>query len=166
MRSPTSSEDSQLVILFKINHCILQYISGLWADWETLRFGKFPVNVDDGLMDQLMAELPKVLKKNLSTIPPCDMEHYRVAMNAVCSKDMLPKFRADLWIFMEACSYSGSCNPTDSAVVFLITEDYKFFHTFVQSPHVERLLGETATSILGTSKAVEVKLAGEVIPSL
>ena len=131
-----------------------------------LGFGKFPVNVDDGLVDQLMAELPRVIKKNLSSIPPCDIEHYRVAVNAVCSKDMLPKFRADLRIFMEACNYSSSRKPADSSVVFLITEDYKFFRTFVRSPHVERLLGETATSILGISKAVEVKLAGEVIPSL
>ena len=131
-----------------------------------LGFGKFPVNVDDGLVDQLMAELPKVIKKNLSSIPPCDMEHYRVAVNAVCSKDMLPKFRADLWIFMEARNYSSSRKPADSSVVFLITEDYKVFRTFVRSPHVERLLREMATSILGISKAVEVKLAGEVIPSL
>ena len=123
--------------------------------------GKFPVNVDNDLVDQLMAELPKVIQKNLSTILPCDPDHYQVAVNAVCSKDMLPKFRADLRIFMEACYYSSCRKPdADSAVIFLITEDYKFFRTFVRSPHVERLLGETAMSILGISKAVEVKLAG------
>ena len=67
---------------------------------------------------------------------------------------------------MEACNYSSSRKPADLSVVFLITEDYKFFRSFVQSPHVKRLRGEMATSILGISKAVEVKLVGEVIPSL
>ena len=89
-----------------------------------------------------MAELPKVIQKNLSTIPPCDLDHYRVAVNAVCSKDMLPKFRADLRIFMEACYYSSCCKPdADSAVVFLIMEDYKFFVLVYEVPMLRDCLG-------------------------
>ena len=107
-----------------------------------LGFETFPVNVDDGLVDRLMAELPKVIQKNLSTIPPCDLDHYRVAVNAVCSKDMLPKFRADLRIFMEACYYSSCCKPdADSAVVFLIMEDYKFFVLVYEVPMLRDCLG-------------------------
>ena len=88
-------------------------------------------------MNKLMAEFPKVIKKNLPTILPCNLYQY------VCSKDMLLKFRADLQISMKACYYSDcSCIPHNG------------------------LLGETATSILVISKVVEVKLVGEVILSL
>lgn len=39
---------------------------------------------------------------------------------------------------------------------------YKFFHTFIKSPHVEKVLCTTATEILGIERAVEVKLAEDI----
>ena len=114
-------------------------------------------------VDALMTRLPGVLVAAAATIPDEEKDHYKVAVNA-CEPDMLPKFRADIRIYMEACHYSSQ--KWEAGVVFLITEDYKFFRTFIRSPTVEKLLGETAKSVLNGDKAVSVKLAGEVIPSL
>lgn len=116
-------------------------------------------------VDALMNRLPGVLVAAEGTIPQDEEANYRAAMNAVCAPDMLPKFRADLRIYMEACKYCSQ-KWKSVGVVFLITEDYKFFRTFVRSPTVERLLGETVKIVLNGDKAVAVKLAGEIIPSL
>ena len=46
---------------------------------------------------------------------------------------------------------------------FLITEDYKFFRTFVRSPTVEKLQGETTMGMLKGEKAVAVKQVCAII---
>ena len=58
----------------------------------------------------------------MGTVLQEEQANYRVAMNAVCAADMLPKFRAVLRINMEACHY---CSQKWESVglVFLITED-------------------------------------------
>ena len=66
---------------------------------------------------------------------------------------------------MEACCYASS-RESGPNIFFLITKDYKFFRTFIRSPYVEGILKSTATKILGIPRAVDVKLAGEIMPNL
>lgn len=110
-------------------------------------------------VEALMNRLPGVLMAAEGTVSQEEEAKYRAAMNAVCAPDMLPKFRADLSIYMEACKYCSQ-KWKSVGVVFLITEDYK---TFVRSPTVERLLGETVKIVLNGDKVVAVKLAGKII---
>ena len=93
----------------------------------------------------------------VATIPDEEKDHYKVAVNA-CEPDMLPKFRADSLPlqFAEVGGWGGVPHHRGLQV----------FRTFIRSPTVEKLLGETAKSVLNGDKAVSVKLAGEVIPSL
>ena len=116
-------------------------------------------------VEAFLNRLPGALTTAAGTVPLEEKGNYRVAMNAVCSPDTLPKFRADFRIYLEACHYCSQRRES-VGVVFLITEDYKFFRTFIRSPTVEQVLGETAKFVLNGDKAVAVKLAGEVIPSL
>ena len=114
--------------------------------------------------DRLFKELPKALAALLPTVPKLEQAPVAVALNACSSNNFINRFSTDLRIYMEACLYSASC-PAGPAS-FLITEDYKFFRTFARSKHVERVLQETTTAVLGIAEGVTVKLAGEVIPSL
>ena len=72
-------------------------------------------------VDALMTRLPGVLVAAAATIPDEEKDHYKVAVNA-CEPDMLPKFRADIRIYMEACHYSSQ--KWEAGVVFLQVFSY------------------------------------------
>lgn len=149
---------------------VLQFSQGLWCDWEKLGYCEDSNLVGSTLVDQLLTRLPGVLGAALPTVHGAERAHFLTALNA-CAPDILgSRFRADLRIYMEASKFAEArCTPSDKPVIFLITEDYKFFRIFVRSPAVERLLKRTTLEILGSRSeggGVVVKLAGEVIPSL
>ena len=83
-----------------------------------------------------------------------------VALNACLGSDALPRFAADLRIYLEACRIAHHSAGT---VTFLITQDYKFFKTFIRLVDVEECLRSLARETLGIPTAVTVQLAGEVI---
>ena len=56
-------------------------------------------------MYALMNRQPGDLIVTVGTVPREEENNYRVAMNAVCAPNILPKLREDLRIYMEACHY-------------------------------------------------------------
>ena len=112
-------------------------------------------------VDELMTKLPGALAAALPSVPMAEKEHFFVALNA-CAPDTLGRFRADLRIIhMEACMNIAARSIPDKPTFLLITEDYKFFRTFVRSGVVEGLLCQNTLAILGISEWVVVKLVGE-----
>ena len=81
--------------------------SGLWSDWTDLGLVCDAQLVQPSDVDRLFVELPKALAALLSTVPRHEREQVAVALNA-CSSDTINRFRADLWIYMEACLYSAN----------------------------------------------------------
>ena len=116
-------------------------------------------SVDDDTMDRFMTRLPFEVKLLDQSILTGDEEAFKVSLNA-CHEDNLHRFKADLTIYLKACKIS---HYSPGRVTFLITQDYKFFKTFIRSPDVEDCLGRVAKEVLGIPTAVAVQVAGEVI---
>ena len=98
-------------------------------------------------VDLFLKKLPEALTAAQPTVALSDKQQFAVALNA-CSSDTIIRFKADLRIYLEACKYASG---RDKPAFFLITEDYKFFRTFIRSKSVEDILRQTACGILGIS---------------
>ena len=110
-------------------------------------------------MDSFMSRLPMAIQGLEVAALKRKREDYLVALNA-CLSDALTRFTADLRIYLEACKIAHHSAGT---VTFLITQDCKFFKTFIRSVDVEECLGRLAKETLSIPCAVTVQLAGEVI---
>ena len=149
-------------------YCFVQFSDGLWLDcpsdtWSGLGMvesldKKFMIS--NSVMEKHMARLP-VKVKLLDNIPlKGKWEDLLVVLNTCLGKDKLPRFIADLRIYLEA-GMIAHCSA--GSVTFLITQDYKFFKTLIRSVDVEECLGSLVKETLGIPTAVTVQLAGEVI---
>ena len=64
---------------------------------------------------------------------------------------------------MESCI---EAEKSGIQVQFLVTDDHAFFKAFVNSAIAEQVLRKEVEAVLEIRKAVQVKLAGEVIPGM
>ena len=72
---------------------------------------------------------------------------------------------SDLKIYLESCvALQLNDSASDSPEAFLVTDDHKFFHFFLQSKVISELFQDSIEQELGA--CIPVKLAGEVIPGM
>ena len=70
---------------------------------------------------------------------------------------------SDIKIYLESC-VALQLNASDSPEAFLVADDHKFFHFFLQSKVILELFKDSIEQELGA--CIPVKLAGEVIPGM
>ena len=157
--------NNQIIFVVKgTKYFFLQFSDGLWLDcpgeqWSGLGLVEAidqKYIIDWPTMDSFMSRLPMAIQRLEVAAFKGKREDYLVALNG-CLGDALPRFTADLRIYLEACKISHHSAGT---VRFLITQHYKFF---VRSVDVEECLGRLAKETLSIPCAVTVQLAGEVI---
>ena len=136
------------------------------ADIGMKEVAKLRYVVKESDLALVRSQLNGRLRENAHKIPGGDEEgFYASAVHASEDLNTISKYKADLKIYMECCAISNDSAPGPDLPLtkLLVTEDYKFFRSFVRSRYAEEVLQELVMTVLQLKTGIKVLLAGEVI---
>ena len=122
--------------------------------------------ITEGVVRSMFGLLGPALNKYLSSKPGLSKEEEDMATSSITlfnTPSHVDLYLSDLRLYMEACI---AAEKSGIVVEFLVTDDHCFFKAFIKSRLAEKVLRNEVKAILGIKKAVQVKLAVEVIPGM